>query len=221
MSGEGTGFVFRHSPYKGSRLIVHLAIGDVVNDAHDNEFWMSVTKLATKCRLGRSAVIAALAELVADDFLEVLSEGGGRGRVTRYRFLMPETARSVDGLETARFTPETARSESETARSTKTTPITRTKETKENGNADAMFVAKSVFDAKEPKPAQPFVAVVKIAQRLLDAGHDRDAIVSAMLEVPTISVGWVEAKLNGRTNGKPDKQTMIDRRFGFTTGATN
>lgn len=62
----------------------------------------------------------------------------------------------------------------------------------------AKVIAKAVWEASNPRPAQPFIAVVKIAQRLLDAGHAADAIEAAMLDVPTISTRWVEAKLNER-----------------------
>ena len=50
MSAEATGWVWRHSPWKGehAKFLLHLAVADVVNDAHGNEFWMSQANLAEK-----------------------------------------------------------------------------------------------------------------------------------------------------------------------------
>lgn len=63
-------------------------------------------------------------------------------------------------------------------------------------------IATEVWDARKiagkPVPAQPFVAVAKIGEALLDAGHAPAAIVSAMNAVPTISTRWVEAELARR-----------------------
>lgn len=82
----------------------------------------------------------------------------------------------------------------------------------------AHAVAAEVWKMKNPRPATPFIAVQKIAARFLDAGHDHDAIVAAMVAVPTISIGWVEARLNGgnQRHGKEspqDLQARIDEEF--------
>lgn len=83
------------SPYKGSQLVVLLAIGDVVNDAHDNEFYMTVGALAEKANVSRTWAKECLARFVADGWLEVLESS--RGRVpARYRFTgQPATDRPV------------------------------------------------------------------------------------------------------------------------------
>ncbi len=87
MSAEATGWVWRESPYEGERLLVHLAIADVVNDAHDNEFWMGVDQLAQKARVSRSTVQRTLADMVARDLLVKLTQGGsGKGQTSHYRF---------------------------------------------------------------------------------------------------------------------------------------
>jgi hypothetical protein len=49
---------------------------------------------------------------------------------------------------------------------------------------------------KNPRPAQPFMAVVKIAEALLDAGNDPCKVEQAMLVVPTISTRSVELEMN-------------------------
>jgi hypothetical protein len=87
MSAEASGYVYRHSPYQGITLLVHLAVADSVNDQHGNEFWMAQGKLAEKARCSRKAANEALATLLADGFLEVVQQS--LGRPSRYRFLFP------------------------------------------------------------------------------------------------------------------------------------
>lgn len=98
MSAEATGWVWKHSPYSGSQLLVHLAIADVVNDAHDNEFWMSTYKLATKAKVSRSTVTATLSEMVRDQLLHILAAGGTTREPSRYRFIGPSAMSGPVGL---------------------------------------------------------------------------------------------------------------------------
>lgn len=90
MSAEACGYVYRHSPYRGAELLVHLAVADSVNDLHEQRFWMSSATLAVKARCSRTTASAALAQLARDGFLDRL--GGGRldGRPAEYRFLFPD-----------------------------------------------------------------------------------------------------------------------------------
>lgn len=123
MSGEAVGWVYRHSPFEGATLAVHLALADSANDLHEYELWSANETLATKARVSVSTVKVALAKLIEARFLDVLERSrGGRGNTSRYRFLMPsdapvvfeqswrarveqETGRSPAGSETGRSTP--------------------------------------------------------------------------------------------------------------------
>jgi hypothetical protein len=90
VSAEAVGWVYRHSPFRGSLFTVHLAVADSVNDQRDNEFWMTQSLLAAKTRLGRQSVNDALETLVAGGFLQLAESGGGRSRACRYLFLFPD-----------------------------------------------------------------------------------------------------------------------------------
>jgi hypothetical protein len=90
MSAEATGYVYRFCPYRGTTFQVHHAVADSVNDQNDNKFWMRQGPLARKARCGREAANEALATLVTDGFIELLQQGGGRGRPSLYRFLFPD-----------------------------------------------------------------------------------------------------------------------------------
>lgn len=59
-------------------------------------------------------------------------------------------------------------------------------------------LVRSVWERKNPRPASPFVAAVKIAERLLAAGHEPRAIEEAMVEAPTITTASVELALARR-----------------------
>ena len=88
MSAEAVGWVYRHSPHRGGTFQVHHAMADSVNDAHGNEFWMKLDKLAAKARVSRATAERAIDALLEAGHVELLSDrGGGRGRPAHYRFV--------------------------------------------------------------------------------------------------------------------------------------
>ena len=119
MSNEAMGYVFTHSPYSGDTRSVHLAIADTVNDMYENRLWMTVAALAEKCRCSTRTVQRALQRMTAEGYLELLQDGGGRGRPTEYRFLMPEKGDTVTPIVGERVT-----SSPERVTNTTSTPIT-------------------------------------------------------------------------------------------------
>lgn len=72
MSAEATGFVFRHSPFKGVVFQVHLAIADSVNDQNGNEWYASTATLAAKARCTRQTASEALKALEHAGFLQAI-----------------------------------------------------------------------------------------------------------------------------------------------------
>lgn len=107
MSAEATGWTWKHSPYEGERLLVHLAIADVVNDAHGNEFWMTTTALAKKARVSRSTATTVLSDMCHRELLEVVMRGVGRGNSTTYRMLMPPGTKVTVGRALSPTDPTT------------------------------------------------------------------------------------------------------------------
>src|SRR5262245_40342416 len=91
MSAEAVGYVYRHSPYTGTKFAIHLAIADSVNDQHDHRLWMSVGTLAAKARTERRTVGRALSALVEDGFLDCCDCVDQRtGRPHEYVFCFPD-----------------------------------------------------------------------------------------------------------------------------------
>jgi hypothetical protein len=101
MSAEATGWVWRHSPWKGRhvRFLLHLAVADVVNDAHGNEFWMSQAALAEKVGCKRGTVCEWFAEAQDCQLVTLLTDNSKAGRPNRYRLELP--AREVSAGRTA------------------------------------------------------------------------------------------------------------------------
>lgn len=92
MSAEATGWVWKHSPYKGhhAKFLIHLAVADVVNDAHGNEFWMSQKGLAEKVGVSRQSVCEWFHDATDRGLVECVRDNSTAGRPNVYRFLMPK-----------------------------------------------------------------------------------------------------------------------------------
>lgn len=101
MSSEAHAFAVRHSPYRGATFSCHCMVGDTVNDAYGNEFWMSVGALAVKARVSRGIAGTAISTLCRDGFLTLLEERPGG--TNRYRFEFPDVMVVFDSRAKARF----------------------------------------------------------------------------------------------------------------------
>lgn len=90
VSVKASSWVWERSPYRDATLIVHLAIADVVNDTNGNECWLTREAIAAKAHTSVPTVTRAVRKMLDDGLLTVVDEGGGRGKPTRYRFVMPK-----------------------------------------------------------------------------------------------------------------------------------
>ncbi len=91
MSAECVGWVYRYSPARGAKMLVHLAIADSANDQYGYELWMRQAWLADKARVSRRAARDALQWLTDQGLLLLVEPGKTLGKPNRYRFLMPDT----------------------------------------------------------------------------------------------------------------------------------
>ena len=85
MSVRWMSHVWECSPFKGERLLLHLALADFAND--EGECWPSQPTLARKARCSVTWVRLGLRDLEREGLLEVLSAGSGRGHRTQYRLI--------------------------------------------------------------------------------------------------------------------------------------
>lgn len=81
-------WVFDNSPYTGGGRLVHLALADKANDDHDYELWMHQSKVAEMARLSVNQVGRILKQMVTDGYLDLVEQGGGRGKASRYRLVL-------------------------------------------------------------------------------------------------------------------------------------
>jgi hypothetical protein len=91
-----------HSPYEnGALYATHLIIAGIVNPDNDHELWIAPEQLAKRCHCSVRTLRRHLERMVADEMLELAERGGGRGKVTKYRFLMPENKQCQNGTVSA------------------------------------------------------------------------------------------------------------------------
>lgn len=95
MSTKAMGWVYEHSPYKGSNFCIHLALADSANDMYGYELWASQTWIAEKARVSRQTVNSFLVKAVEDKLLVQIENNSKSGRPNRYRLLMPKSAPST------------------------------------------------------------------------------------------------------------------------------
>ena len=99
MSAKATAYVWDFSPFAGATFIVHLALADVANDAHENELWMSLGAISKKARVSRSTASVALKELCDRGYVALLESGQAHRKPSRYWFCTsPESEQSVSGI---------------------------------------------------------------------------------------------------------------------------
>jgi hypothetical protein len=100
MSVKWISQVWQSSPYRGERLLLHLALADFASD--EGVCWPSQSTLARKARCSVNWVRLSIAQMVRDDLIEIVEPAGaGRGKVGKYRLLgHTDKGHTDDGLST-------------------------------------------------------------------------------------------------------------------------
>jgi hypothetical protein len=154
--------------------LVALSIADVVNDANDNEFYGSMTRLAAKVTLSRETVGLVLKHLVEAGVLDQLEERPGG--TTRYRWNgVPEIPSPLtDGPDGG---DGTSRRDTKTTQPSQGSSL-RSEELDHRVAREYWLW----YVAEHPglRPTIVFPALRKVASKLLEAGHQPDDIVDAM-----------------------------------------
>lgn len=91
--------VWQRSPYKGERLLLHLALADFAND--EGTCFPSVRTLALKARCSEQWARKGIQGMIDDGLLEIVERGLGRGNVNRYRLLSRNSNTSTELTLTA------------------------------------------------------------------------------------------------------------------------
>jgi hypothetical protein len=214
VSAEAMGDAFRRSPYKGGVLLVHLAVADVVNDVHDNRLWMTRASLAEKARASRGTVDTAMAAMLRDGWLELVAEGGGRGKPTEYRYHLGGAAEKPPNHEAV--SGDTAQPLTETAQPRESSPLSIPREpnepttTKERANT----LAREWWESRQPRPLQPFMAVRGIIEKALAAGWDDEAVrraLAACQDDPPLVLWKIDKALTAQRRKQHPRGGLNDR----------
>jgi hypothetical protein len=216
-------------------------IADAAN-AQGERSYPGLTGIMDWTFYSRTHVIKLLQRLAEDGWIRIDEQGGGRGNATVYAVtIMQRRATEKEcGELTDDETPPPGNRSTGAPRNSDVTaqsvhlrvdPNGCTTEPP-NGTTAApeltllhppaedkpleQMIAERVWEQLNPKPAQPFVAVRKIAAALLKAGHKAQAIEDAMLAAPTISTRACELVLNRNRRGRaaPSVAPIITERDG-------
>ena len=77
MSVRWISHVWRSSPYKGDKLLIHMALADFAND--EGFCFPSQRTLAKKARTSEGYVRSVIKQMVKEGHVEIVTEGRGRG----------------------------------------------------------------------------------------------------------------------------------------------
>lgn len=238
MSGQCTGWVLRSGPHpdhldragkkygakaRGYRAVL-LTIADAANvdGLHSHP---GIAAMCTGSLYSRRQVQTIEDELVAEGWVRITEQGGGRGRATVYDVLMdrpervqpPHPVKGAAGPAKGRSAdPQTVQSEPQTVqpRLHPNGVATPTNEEPNPPGAPAgADQAREVVDAfwkwcteqGRPTPTLPngghgnaFMALVKIVGKLLDAGHPVSAVKVALVTTPAYTINALTLQLNQR-----------------------
>lgn len=89
MSIRWIAHVWQRSPYRGERLLLHLALADFAND--EGTCYPSQRTLAHKARCSENFVRLAITQMINDGFVETVRGSAGRGKPIVYRLLKPHS----------------------------------------------------------------------------------------------------------------------------------
>ena len=92
MSAQATDYVWTNSPFKGTAKLIHLAIAEVVNDAHQWRYWGGDSALAAKVGCDRMTVVRWKAKAIDQGYLTEHGFDPQTGN-KQYLFLMPGSMR--------------------------------------------------------------------------------------------------------------------------------
>ncbi len=200
-------WVREHSPAENGAYVVHLTLAFHA-DVH-REVRRSQADLAVEARMNVETLRRQVRSLVADGLVEII-ENASKGNPARLRISVDPSNRrvnapTVDPSKGRANRPSRARRASDAPLPTQLLPTeeepagTTANPTDEPSGSPGRQILVAVMErCGARKPATHRAGIVATANALLRAGHEPERIIESMLAVPTISIGWCEAWLNGR-----------------------
>lgn len=184
--------------------LVALAVADVVNDLHGNEFYGSISKLAAKVGLSRDTVGLVMKHLVATKVVTIIEQRPGT--TTRYRWNgasdarpagtvrrppagtlrhhLPEQSGAIPNETQAEPKGSANPADPQAPGEPPKKPKTKPKVLSPN-RVKAETIVTEWWDEQPVKPASTFMGVVKLVERLLIGDWSEVDVKRALRESPT------------------------------------
>lgn len=206
MSDAAARAVLNGTTTTGTTRLVQLCLGVLAD--HTGQVQIAQKLLARAACVSSSSVKRALAELEAIGALAVKLPA--RGTVAATYQLIYQAHRDTP-KRVHRGLPKRVHGEPPLADPRGNTPFTELLTTTEGLAADATAAQRqvaaqlvcAVYDERTPKPVAKRVAVVKMAERFLDAGWTERQVRDAMMATATFTDQAVQLQLNRGLGGQP------------------
>lgn len=206
MSDQAARAVLNGTTTTGTTRLVQLCLGVLAD--HTGKVQIAQKLLGRAACVSSSSVKRALAELEAIGALAVTE--AARGTVAATYQLIYQAHRDTP-KRVHRGLPKRVHGEPPLADSRGNTPFTELLTTDEGLAADATAsrrqvaaqLVRAVYDERTPKPVAKRVAVVKMAERFLDAGWTERQVRDAMMATATFTDQALQLQLNRGLGAQP------------------
>lgn len=219
MSDQAARAVLNGTATTGTTRLVQLCLGVLAD--HTGKVTISQVLLARAAQCHQRTAALALRELEATGQLQLTEPAHGPTPAT-YQLLYPRRDTGVRGRRT---TGVKGRCDTGVlADANGNTPFTQLLTTSEGIAADATAarrqaaaqLVRSVYDERSPKPVAKRVAVVKMAERFLDAGWTERQVRDAMMATAAFTDQALQLQLNRIVGGQHREPPAQPRSEQFT-----
>lgn len=205
MSDEAARAVLNGTATTGNTRLVQLCLGTLAD--HTGKVTISQVLLARAAQCHQRTAATALRELEATGQLAIVEPAHGPTPAT-YQLLYPRRDTRVRGRRDTRVKGRCDTGVLADARGN--TPFTELLTTNEGLAADATAtrrqaaaqLVRAVYDERSPKPVAKRVAVVKMAERFLEAGWTEHQVQDAMMTTATFTDQALQLQLNRGLGGQ-------------------
>jgi len=200
MSVHWTTWVWDNSPYKETKLLVHLALADIAHK--DGRFFASQQQLSEMAKCSIEYIRKVIKELETDGLVRIITKGNGRGKATVYQLIGLETPNaSIPFTKQEKPQPQLGDSNDLNPQLWDDKPPTLTPETPNSASkptvlynspnttvAIAKAIAEKWWEQQEIKPIgkNAFWSLVEVCKAALTNGYTQEQVEFILTKVNVI-----------------------------------